>query len=162
MEKLAEVGQEVRISQKLSAKDFVSILERRPSKIVVSASILKQSKNIGLIVDALETAASKGVPKIEVVSRGKPPRRIEQDWVDPYIRSLVGHRADSKERLLVHLLDLGKNGAPISELPPGEIELLPKLNKINRVEITSDLRVRLTKLGTTIAQGAKKLYPELR
>lgn len=160
VQKLAETGREVRISRKISADDFLGILERRPSKIVISASILNQSKSVKLMVETIRTTITKGAPEIEIVSRGGTPRRIKQDWVDPFIRSLVGHRPDPEGRLLVHILDSGKSDITISQLTPSEIELLPRLEKLNEVELTKDLRVKLTKLGATLARGTKKLYPE--
>jgi len=83
-----------------------------------------------------------------------------KDWVDPFIRSLVGWKADREERLLVRLLESKKRQVPISELSRGEVKLLPKLRKPGYIEITAGRYAKLTKLGATIARGTKKMYPE--
>ncbi|MDI6883585.1 MAG: hypothetical protein QMD00_00335 [Hadesarchaea archaeon] len=155
---------EVKITHKISTEDFVGILERRPSKVIIPASVLKQSKNMKLLVDAISTfSEARKVPDIVIVSRGKPPRIIKQDWVDPHIRSLIGLRPDFEERFLIGLLDAGatsqKRGVPLSELTPGELKLLYGLKEHEWVEVSEGLRVHLTRLGATIARGAKKLYP---
>jgi len=113
-----------------------------------------------LFLEAARISGAGRMPEIEIVARGKPPKIIKEDWVDPFIRSLVGYRADPEARLLVHILDSGKREVPISRLTSSEIELLPKLEKLKRVTISRDLKIRLTKLGAILARGAKKLYPE--
>lgn len=155
---------EVKITRKLSIKDFVRILEKRPLRVIVPASILRQSKNIKLIVDTMSSVSKAGaVPEIVIVSRDKPPMVIGQDWVDPHIRSLVGTRPSFDERFLMELLDANatsrKNGMLLSELTPGELKLLYELKEREWVEISRELKVYLTELGATIASGAKKLYP---
>ena len=90
--------------------------------------------------------------------KGEPPR-VKEDWIDPFIRSQVGWKADREARLLVKLLGAGGD-VPISKLSSGETKLLPKLKKQGYIEITAARKVRLTELGATIARGAKKMYPE--
>jgi hypothetical protein len=152
--------EEVRIDHKISASKFLKILESGPEKVVIPASVLRQSKTIELFLDVMEIASTKGWPKIEIVERGKPPKVIEQDWVDPYIRSLVGTRPNPEDRLLVYLLD-ARRDVCISELAPGEVSMLPGLRELGRIDIIEGLNVRLTETGKTVARGAKKLFPDL-
>ena len=51
------------------------------------------------------------------------PSKVKEDPIDPFIRSLVGWKADREARLLVKLLGYGKRGAPASGLSPGEARL---------------------------------------
>ena len=90
--------------------------------------------------------------------KGEPPK-VKEDPIDPFIRSLVGWKADREARLLVKLLGYGKRGAPASGLSPGEAKLLPKLRKSGMIDVEGRL-VRLTRLGATVARGARKMYPE--
>lgn len=152
--------EEVRIDHKISASKFLEILESGPEKVVIPASVLKQSKAIELSLNVMRIASTKGWPKIEIVERGKPPRVIEQDWVDPHIRSLVGTRPNPDDRLLVYLLD-ARRDVCVSELAPGEVGMLPGLKKLGWIDIVGDLNVRLTEIGKSVARGAKKLFPDL-
>jgi hypothetical protein len=156
----------VKVGQKISAEEFVRLLGENPRTVEISSSVLKQSKNISLIMKVLETATVHGVPDIIITERGKPPTVLELrgkifDPINPFVRAQVGYRPGPEERILVHLLDRRQREVPISELVPSEIELLSKLEKENQVEIIKDgLKVKLTELGATIARGAKKMYPE--
>jgi hypothetical protein len=166
----------VKVGQKISAEEFVRLLGENPRTVEISSSVLKQSKNISLIVKVLETATERGVPDIIITERGKPSTVLELrgrifDPINLFVREQVGYRPGPEERILVHLLDRSattprpagcrQREVPISELVPSEIELLSKLEKENQVEIIKDgLKVKLTELGATIARGAKKMYPE--
>jgi hypothetical protein len=162
-EKEITAGREVKIAHKIPTMEFVKILEKRPSQIIIPSSILKQSKGLRLMIEAIETFY-KGdrMPDIVIVQRGARPRVIRQDWLDPYIRGLVGSKPDLDSRLLMELLDAKatspEKGAPLSELAPAELELLKQIKEKKWVSVTDDLRVHLTKLGATIARGAKKIY----
>jgi hypothetical protein len=91
--------------------------------------------------------------------KGKPPR-VKEDWIDPFVRSQVGWKADAEAKLLVKLLGAGGE-IPISKLSSGETKLLPKLEKAGHVEVDKGtMNVKLTVLGSTIARGAEKMYPE--
>jgi len=158
-----ETKGEVKITHKIPTEDFVRILEKRPAQIIIPASILKQSKGLRLIVKAMETFyGAERMPDIMIVQKGARPRVIRQDWLDPYIRGLVGSKPDVDDRLLIGLLDanatLPKTGTPLSELTPAELKLLQQMKEKGWVAVTDDLRVHLTKLGATIAKGAKKIY----
>jgi len=105
-----------------------------------------------------EAAKRKQKKEMTVGDKGKPPW-VKEDWVDPFVRSQVGWKADREERLLVRLLKTEKEGTPVSALTRSEARPLPKLEKLRRIKIKAH-RVGLTKLGETMARGAKKLYPE--
>lgn len=152
--------EEIKISHKISAEEFVNILDKGAKRVVIPESVLDQSRIMALILRAIQTSSARGVPEIKIVRRGKAPKIIRRDWVDPFVRSLVGARPDPEGQVLVHILESGKPETPISELTASEIELLPRLEKMGQVEVTKDLRVKLTRLGATIARGTKKLYPE--
>jgi hypothetical protein len=163
LDKEEVAGRGVKISHKIPTEDFVKILERRPSQITIPASILKQSKGLRLMVKAMETFyEAERMPDIMIVQRGARPRIIRQDWLDPYIRGLVGSKPDVDDRLLIELLDVNatspKTSMPLSELTPAELKLLQQMKEKGWVAVTDDLRVHLTKLGATIAKGAKKIY----
>lgn len=158
-----KLGKEVKISQKISLANFVRILRQKPARIIVSESILKQSKSLGLLVDTLSATYDATIPPvIEILRRGEPAKIIKQDWMDPYLRGLVGYRPDADDLLLIKLINAGattpKNALPVSELNQTELKLLPKMRAQERIEVTEDLRVYLTKLGAKIAEGAKKIY----
>jgi len=107
----------------------------------------------------MSRARGKGKPPR--TGGGKPPE-VEEDWIDPFVRAQVGWKAGREERLLVKLLDAGRE-VQISGLSRGEAKLLPKLERASHVRITGDgLKVGLTELGATVARGAKDMYPEFR
>jgi len=107
----------------------------------------------------MSRARGKGKPPR--TGGGKPPE-VEEDWIDPFVRAQVGWKAGREERLLVKLLDAGRE-VQISGLSRGEAKLLPKLERASQVRITGDgLRVGLTTLGATIARGARNMYPEFQ
>jgi len=86
----------------------------------------------------------------------------KQDWMDPYVRTLVGYTPDVDDMLMIKLIDANatapKKALPISELNQTEIKLLPKMKEHDRIKVTDDLKIYLTKLGMKIAEGAKKMY----
>lgn len=86
----------------------------------------------------------------------------KQDWMNSYIRSLVGYNPDVDDMLMIKPIDADatspKKALPISELNQTEIKLLPKIKEQERIIITENLKVYLTKLGMKIAEGAKKMY----
>ncbi len=156
-------SKEVKIAQKISIADFVRVLRQRPSRIIISESILRQCKGLRLMVDTLSATYDATVPPvIEILKRGMPPKIIKQDWVDSYIRTLIGYKPDVDDLVMIKLLDADATAArkalPISELNQTEIKLLPRLRNQERIMVTQDLKIYLTKLGIKIAEGAKKIY----
>jgi len=154
---------DVKISQKISITNFVKILRGKPSRIVISESILRQCKGLRLMVDTLSATYDASVPPvIEILKRGGETKIIKQDWMDPYIRTIVGHSPDVDDMLMIKLIDANaissKKALPISELNQTEIKLLPKMKEQERIIITENLKVYLTKHGMKIAEGAKKMY----
>ena len=160
---IQKTGKGVKISQKISITNFVKILRQKPSRIVISESILKQCKGLRLMVDTLSATYDASVPPvIEILKRGGEAKIIKQDWMDPYVRTLVGPTPDVDDMLMIKLIDANatapKKALPISELNQTEIKLLPKMKEHDRIKVTDDLKIYLTKIGMKIAEGAKKMY----
>lgn len=160
---LLKTDEGYKVNQKISAEDFVRLIGKNPSRITISESILKQSKSISLILEALENVYhSPRPPEIEVSQRGRPAKVIRQDWMDPYIRSLVGYQSSSGLSLELKLLAQGSTSPhkalPMGDLAPHEVKELASLREAGHIELTSDLRVYLTDLGADIARGARKIY----
>ena len=153
----------VKISQKISVDKFLKSLVNGSKKVIISYSVLEHSKNIKLFVETLNKLYQlPELPEIEIIKRGEKPRTIKQDWVDPYIRNLIGHTPSSASRLRVKLLELGAisedTGIHISELNKNELQLLSKLCEQEHIKMGDELKIYLTKLGESLASGAKKLY----
>ena len=155
-----------KISHKLSVEEFLQSLTSGNKKIVISNSILEYSKNIRLFVEALHKLYNLPVlPEIEIVERGKKPKILKQDWIDPHIRNLIGKEQSSESLLREKLFDLAaiseKNGLQISEFNKNELELILKLREKEHIIVTDRLKVFLTPLGITLAKGAKKLFDNI-
>lgn len=155
-----------KISNKLSVEEFLNSLTSGNQKIIISNSILEYSKNIRLFVEALNKLYNLPVlPEIEIVERGKKPKILKQDWVDPYIRNLIGNEQSSESLLRVKLYDLAaiseKSGLPISEFNKNELELILTLRDKEHIVVTNRLKIFLTPLGITLAKGAKKLFENI-
>ena len=93
---------------------------------------------------------------------GNVKQKSKQDWMDPYVRTLVGHNPDVDDMLMIKLIDANatapKKALSISELNQTEIKLLPKMKEHDRIKVTDNLKIYLTKIGMKIAEGAKKMY----
>ena len=153
----------IKISNKISVDTFLLQLTSGTKKIVISKSILENSKNINLIIEALEKLYQLQVlPEIEIIERGKPPLTLKQDWIDPHIRGLIGEKPSLESLIRTKLLDLGatsiKKAVHISEFNKNELKQLSKLLDKEHIVIEDDLKIYLTDLGTTLAKGAKKIY----
>ena len=153
----------IKISNKLSFEEFLQSLTSGTQKIIISNSILEYSKNIRLFIEALHKLYNLPVlPEIEIIERGKEPKLLKQDWIDPYIRTLIGNEQPSESMLRVKLLDLDavskKNALHISELNKNELKLISTLLDKEHIILTKDLKLFLTNLGSTLAKGAKKVY----
>ena len=97
-----------KISQKLSVEEFLHSLTNGSKKIIISNSILEYSKNIRLFVEALHKLYTlPSLPEIEIIERGKDPKILKQDWIDPYIKNLIGNEQSFESKIRVKLLDLG-------------------------------------------------------
>lgn len=153
-------GKETKIDRKISGEKFVNLLEEEPEKVVINESVLKQSKLLREMVELIELSATKGTPTIEINTRGETSKVIEEDPIDPFIRSLVGHRAEPEDRLLVHIHE-SEGPVPLPELSPGEIKFVEKFVENDWAEVTSDLEVELTSVGESIARGAEGFFPDL-
>ncbi len=152
-----------KISHKLSVEEFLQFLTSGNKKIVISNSILEYSKNIRLFVEALHKLYNLPVlPEIEIVERGKKPKILKQDWIDPHIRDLIGPEQSPESLLRVKLFDLAaiskKSGLQISEFNKHELELILKLREKEHIAVTDHLKVFLTPLGITLAKGAKRIF----
>ncbi len=77
------MAENMKVRQKISGAKFVRILRERPDKIEISRSILAQSKNISLVIKALEAAATYGTPDIIITGRGKQSVLIEANAKKP-------------------------------------------------------------------------------
>jgi hypothetical protein len=153
----------MKISHKLSLEEFLQSLTSGTQKIIISNSILEHSKNIRLFIHALHELYNLPVlPEIEIVERGKKPRVLKQDWIDPFIRTLIGNEQSSESSLRVKLFDLGatskKSGLQISEFNKNELKLILKLRDKEHIIASEDLKIFLTPIGITLAKGAKKIF----
>ena len=154
-----------KISQKLSVEEFLHSLTNGSKKIIISNSILEYSKNIRLFVEALHKLYTlPSLPEIEIIERGKDPKILKQDWIDPYIKNLIGNEQSFESKIRVKLLDLGvtskKNGLEISEFNKNELKSILKLREKEHIIITEDLKVFLSIIGITLAKGAKKIFED--
>ncbi len=88
--------------------------------------------------------------------------RLGVDWVDPYIREQIGYSPNPRVAIYMELLGKGatseQSAVQIDEFPKESIGLLREGVMMEHLTSTNDLRVYLTELGKTIAEGAKKVY----
>lgn len=156
-------GKVIKISQKIGLQKFVALLKQKPEKVVISQSILDQTKSLKLMTEAIQSAYKNPV-KIEVVKRGETPVVIEQDWIDPFIRSMIGFSPPKEITLELKLLDKNATSkgkaVSIQDLSRDDRKLLNNLIKMEHVFLTSEAKVYLTELGGIIARGAKKIYSQ--
>lgn len=112
-------------------------------------------------IQLIETIQTKPRIKLEDKKNGRKVR-IMNDWVDPFIRDLVGYSVPPDLQLLLKLLVKGaleeETALPKEELTRSEAELLNDLIQSEQINLTGDFRIHLTSLGTSVAKGAKKLY----
>lgn len=112
-------------------------------------------------IQLIKTIQIKPRIKLDEKKNGRKVR-IMNDWVDPFIRDLVGYSIPPDLQLLLKLLVKEaldeKTALPKEELTKNEAELLNDLIQSEQVNITGDFRIHLTNLGTSVATGAKKLY----
>ena len=160
---LIENRRKVKIRRKISLSDFANLLNEGTDRIVISDSIVRQSKSLGVILDTLEKVYNlPNPPTIEILERGKDPRVIRQDWVDPELRRLVGKRPPAGLAIEIRLLGEGavsrEKTMHLSEFAPDEIREISGLKASGHVAVNGDLTIYLTRLGTEIAKGAGKLY----
>lgn len=160
---LLDERREVKIRRKISLLDFAELLNEGTRRIVISDSIVRQSKSLGIMLDTLEKVYNlPSPPTIEILERGKGPRVIRQDWVDPGIRNIVGKRPGTGLAVELRLLRegalSGKRAVDLYEFTPQEIREIAALKDAGHVMVTDDLKIYLTKLGTDIARGGKRLY----
>lgn len=137
----------VKISQKIGLERFVDILKQKPEKVIISQSILDQVKSLRLATKAIQHAYENPV-KIEIVRKGNSSKVIAQDWMDPFIRELVGTSPTEELELEFKLLEKGaiseEAAISINELDGRERRLLNKLIKMEHVLLTSESKVHLT------------------
>ena len=103
--------------------------------------------------------------KPRVIFEEKKNRRkvkLMKDWVDPFIRELVGYSIPPELQVLLEFLEKGavdeNTALSQEELTRREAELINELIQREQVKLTGDFRIFLTNLGVSIAKGAKKLY----
>lgn len=154
---------EKRIRKKISTEKFLKIFEENPKKIKIPQSVLDQSRGLRLMVETIRNSYdSPTPPDIEITRKGKKPKTISPDDLDPFIRNQVGYFPNPREKLLLKLLDqeatTEENAISISNLAKEEVELAKTLKQHQHIEETEDMRVYLTDLGETAAEGAKKMY----
>jgi len=160
---LLDEKREVKIRRKISLVDFAHLLKDGTDRIVISDSIVRQSKSLGIMLDTLERIYNlPNPPTIEILERGKGPRVIKQDWVDPGIRAIIGKRPPAGVAIEIRLYNekalSRRKAAPLSEFGSDEIREISALKSAGHIAITDDLGVYLTRLGAEIARGAKRLY----
>lgn len=150
------------IDHKISLEEYAKLIQSGRS-VRISSSILDQSKGIRILTETLEKIYKlPAPPKIEISGRKKPSKLIKQDWMDPYLRTLVGERPPSGLALEMELFRLGAvtkdKAMPISEFTIDEIREVPTLKEAGHIDITPDLRIFLTKFGAKIADGGIRIY----
>ena len=160
---LVDDRKKVKIRRKISFLDFAELLKQGTDRIVISDSIVKQSKSLGIMLDTLEKVYNlPNPPTIEILERGKGPRIIKQDWIDPTIRKLVGKHPRGALTIEIKLFNEGAinktRALKLGEFDIEEIKDISNLKIAGHVTLTNDMRVYLTRLGKQIAIGAKKLY----
>ena len=163
MKAIIEENGEYKIMQKISMEDFCQLLKKHPNKITISQSVLNQSKTMKLYFDALQSLYHSSVfPKIEIVGRKMKPKIIEADWMDPYLREVVGETPPPGLALEMELLRLGATSkdraVPIYEFSQSQQKEIPNLLKFEHLILEKGLKIYLTKLGIDVAKGAMKIY----
>lgn len=153
----------VKLDRKISIDRFLDILEERPDKIRIPKSVLNQSKGLRSVVEALRLSySSTKMPDIEISSRGEESKVVSREDIDPFVRNLVGYVPNHKERFLLKLLNQEasskESAVELSDLAPGEIEIAKELKEQGHVKETEDMKLYLSELGETVAEGARKMY----
>ena len=131
-------------------------------------SLSKLQAELGTNYDSLKSYIQL-IKKIQVKPRvifeeEKNRRKVKlmKDWVDPYIRELVGYSIPPELQVLLKFLGKAaideKAALSQEELTRREAELLNELIQREQVKLTGDFRIYLTNLGVSVAKGAKKLY----
>lgn len=158
-----EENGEYKITQKISIEDFCDLLKKHPNKITISRSVLNQSKTMKLYLDAIQSLYQTSVlPKIEIVGRKMEPKIIEADWIDPYLRELVGETPPPGILLEMELLRLDaiskEKAVPVYEFPRSQQKEISELIESEHLILEKGLKVYLSELGIDIARGALKIY----
>ncbi len=158
-----EENGEYKITQKISIEDFCDLLKKHPNKITISRSVLNQSKTMKLYLDAIQSLYQTSVlPKIEIVGRKMEPKIIEADWIDPYLRELVGETPPPGILLEMELLRLDaiskEKAVPVYEFPRSQQKEISELIESEHLILERGLKVYLSELGIDIARGALKIY----
>lgn len=158
-----EENGEYKITQKISIEDFCDLLKKHPNKITISRSVLNQSKTMKLYLDAIQSLYQTSVlPKIEIVGRKMEPKIIEADWIDPYLRELVGETPPPGILLEMELLRLDaiskEKAVPVYEFPRSQQKEISELIESEHLILEKGLKIYLSELGIDIARGALKIY----
>lgn len=158
-----EENGEYKITQKISIEDFCDLLKKHPNKITISRSVLNQSKTMKLYLDAIQSLYQTSVlPKIEIVGRKMEPKIIEADWIDPYLRELVGETPPPGILLEMELLRLDaiskEKAVPVYEFPRSQQKEISELIESEHLILEKGLKVYLSELGIDIARGALEIY----